>query len=276
MKAVIIPCLSLIPFGLLGQSPAQNLMIAKEVLRARDAIRPMTIEFQGNIALSRYTREVVAWEKGKPDTLVRVYRYSSIHPGKSLWYEARLRPGMTKPIINLEPFFIDSYQNRDYQFFYNTGPFRNGLVIKAACVFQAWASNIRPVGNFPTQYYNATGNWEAILGYQATSKINSNTPPHENGEKTVGPTQDEYRRVPFRAAGAVFFTLPGQNRHFGSVMNLLSYDPLLVPDPAKFGWTAGVDQYVRLVPDPSLKESPLPPESSPTVPSPMTNGAVNL
>ncbi len=276
MKAVIIPCLSLIPFGLLGQGTAQNLMIAKEILRARDAIRQMTIEFEGNVALSRYNREVTAWEKGKADTLVRVYRYSSIHPGKPLWYEARLSPGMTKPSISLEPFFIDSYQNRDYQWFFNKGPLRNGLVIKAGCVFQAWASNIRPVGNFPTQYYNATGNWDAILAYQATSKIQSNTPPHENGEKTVGPTQDEYRRVPFRAAGATFFTLPGQNRHFGSVMNLLSYDPLLVPNPAKFGWTDGVDQSVRVVPDPSLKESPLPPESSPRVPSPTTNGAANL
>lgn len=276
MKAVIIPCLSLVPFGLLGQSPAQNLMIAKEVLRARDAIRQMTIEFEGNVALSRYNREVTAWEKGKADTLVRVYRYSSIHPGKSLWYEARLSPGMTKPSISLEPFFIDSYQNRDYQWFFNKGPLKNGLVIKAGCVFQAWASNIRPVGNFPTQYYNATGNWDAVLAYQATSKIQSNTPPHENGEKTVGPTQDEYRRVPFRAAGATFFTLPGQNRHFGSIMNLLSYDPLLVPNPSKFGWTDGVDQYVRVVPDPSLKESPLPPESSPRVPSPTTDGTANL
>jgi|LauGreDrversion4_2_1035121.scaffolds.fasta_scaffold62848_2 hypothetical protein len=276
MKAVIIPCLSLVPFGLLGQTPAQNLMIAKEVLRARDAIRQMTIEFEGNVALSRYNREVTAWEKGKADTLVRVYRYSSIHPGKPLWYEARLSPGMAKPSVSLEPFFIDSYQNRDYQWFFNKGPLKNGLVIKAGCVFQAWASNIRPVGNFPTQYYNATGNWDAVLAYQATSKIQSNTPPHENGEKTVGPTQDEYRRVPFRAAGATFFTLPGQNRHFGSIMNLLSYDPLLVPNPAKFGWTDGVDQYVRVVPDPSLKESPLPPESSPRVPSPTTNGTANL
>jgi len=84
MKAVIIPCLSLVPFGLLAQGPAQSLMIAKEILRARDTIRPMTIEFEGNVALSRYNREVTAWEKGKTDTLVRIYRYSSVHPGKSL------------------------------------------------------------------------------------------------------------------------------------------------------------------------------------------------
>jgi hypothetical protein len=266
MKAVIVACLSLIPFGLLGQNPAQTIMIAKEVLRARDAIRPMTIEFDGNIALSRYNRQVVAWEKGKSDTLVRVYRHSSINPGNPLWYEARFSPGMVKPSISQNPFFIDSYQNRDYAFFYNAGPLRNGLVIKADCVFQAWASNVRPVGNLPTEHFNPTGNWEAVLSYQATSKINSRTPPHENGEKTVGTTQDEFRKVPFRAGGAQFFTLPGQNRHFGSVMQLLAYDPLLIPDPAKLGWKPGVEQYVRIVPDPSLSESQLPPGSTPTAP----------
>lgn len=267
MKAVLIACLSLIPFGLFGQGPAQTIMIAKEVLRARDAVRAMTIEFEGNIALSRYNRQVVAWEKGKPDSLVRIYRYSSINPGNPLWYEARFSPGMTKPSISLNPFFIDSFQNRDYAFFYNTGPMRNGLVIKADCVFQAWASNARPVGNLPTEQFNPIGIWEAVLSYRAISKINSRTPPHENGEKTVGITQDEFRRVPFRAAGAQFFTLPGQNRHFGSVMQLLAYDPLLIPDPARLGWKPGVEQYVRIVPDPSLNESTLPPGSAPHVPT---------
>jgi hypothetical protein len=273
MKAVLIACLSLIPFGLSAQSPAQTFMIAKELLRARDAIRLMTIEFEGNIALSRYNRQVVAWEKGKPDSLIRIFRYSAIHPSKPLWYEARFSPGMTKPVISLTPFFIDSFQNRNYAFFYNQGPLRNGLVIQASCVFQAWASKIRPVGNFPTQYYSGTGGWDGILAYRATSKINSNTPPHENGEMIVGKTEDEFRRVTFRAAGAEFFTLPGQNRHFGSTINLLSYDPLSIPDPARFGWRPGVDQYVRTVPDPSLSESVLPPGSSPTAPVPTTNGA---
>jgi hypothetical protein len=64
--------------------------------------------------------------------------------------------------------------------------------------------------------------------------------------------------VSFSPAGASFFKLPGQNRHFGVVMQLLKYDPLAIPNPAAFGWTTGVDQHVTTVPDPSLNEDPLP------------------
>lgn len=270
MKTTLLACLCLIPIGLRADGAAQIIPIVKEVFRAKDLIQPITIQFQGNIVLSRYHRYVVSWEKGRPDWLLRIARFSSAQGGCMLWYESRFGVGMTEPRVSDKPFFIDSYQNRDYAYFYNKGPLTNGLVIQASCTFQAWASDARPIGNLPTRTYRPTGPWDAILAYRATSKIQSNTPPIENGEHVTGPTQDEYRRVSFSPAGATFFKLPGQNRHFGTVMQLLKYDPIAIPNPAVFGWTVGVDQHVVTVPDPSLNEAPLP--TGPTPPRQATNG----
>jgi hypothetical protein len=258
MKTILLACLFLIPVGLQAQTSSQIIPIVKDVFRTKDLIQPITVQFQGNIVLSRYHRHVIAWEKGRPDSLLRIARFSSAQGGSMLWYEARLPLGMTEPQVSSQPFFIDSYQNRNYAYYFNEGPLTNGLVIQAHCIFQAWASDARPVGNLPIRTYRPTGPWDAILAYRATSKIQSNTPPAENGEQVTGPTQDEYRRVSFSPAGASFFKLPGQNRHFGVVMQLLKYDPLAIPNPAAFGWTSGVDQHVTTVPDPSLNEDPLP------------------
>lgn len=157
-----------------------------------------------------------------------------------------------------KPFFIGAYQNRSYRYFSNEGFFRNGLIIEARCVFQAWATEAHPVGNVPSGSSNLTGPWERILAYNATPLLQSGTPPRENGDGSTGPSQDEYRKVPFGLSGGTYFTLPGQSRHFGSVLELLSYDPLMVPDPASLGWKGGVDPSVAIIPDPSLNESPLP------------------
>lgn len=107
-------------------------------------------------------------------------------------------------------------------YFYNTGKLRNGIEIRAECIFQAWASEARLVGNVAPSNYNPTGPWTRILGYQATPKLDSSHPPDENGERVIGETQAEYRKVPFLLAGSSFFTLPGRNRHFGTVMQLLA------------------------------------------------------
>jgi hypothetical protein len=270
MKTILLACLCLIPVGLQAQTSSQIIPIVKEVFRTKDLIQPITVQFQGNIVLSRYHRQVISWEKGRPDWLLRIARYSSAQGGSMLWYEARFALGMSQALVSSKPFFIDSYQNRNYAYFYNKGPLTNGLVIQAHCIFQAWASDARPVGNLPTRTYRPTGPWDAILAYRATSKIQSNTPPIENGEQVIGPTQDEFRRVSFSPAGATFFKLPGQNRHFGTVMQLLKYDPLAIPNPAAFGWTPGVDQHVITVPDPSLNEAPL--LIGPTVPRQTTTG----
>lgn len=258
MKTVLFACLCLVPIGVKANSPGTLLPIVREVFKAKDLVTPTTVQFTGNIALSRYHRLVVFWEKGQADSLVRICRYSSIQGGSTLWYEARMAPGLKKPLVSTQPFFIDSYQNRDYAYYFNKGPLTNGIVIQSHSIFQAWASDIRPLGNFPTVHYRPTGPWDAILGYRATPKLQSGSPPTENGEAVTGPTQDEFRRVSFGAAGATFFKLPGQNRHFGSVMQLLRYDPLAIPNPLAFGWTDGVDQRVTTVPDPSLTEQPLP------------------
>lgn len=261
MKTFVLVCLSLFPFGASAKDASQIIPIAKEVIRAKDFLQPLTVQFEGNIVLSRYRRLVCSWEKGQITSRVRMYRYSAAQGGSGLWYEAHSAPGMNRIQVSTRPFFIDSYQNRNYSYFYNNGPLTNGMVIEANCVFQAWASNVKPVGNLPSQFFNPTGPWDVVLAYQATPKIQSGTPPHENGEQVTGPTQDEYRKVPFSPAGATFFTLPGQNRHFGSMLQLLKYDPFLIFEPTTWTWVGGIEQHVTTVRDPSLTEPPLPTRS---------------
>jgi hypothetical protein len=264
MKTFIRVCLSSLPFGLCATEVSKVIPIAKEVFQAKDLIQPLTIQFEGNIVLSRYRRLVCSWEKGQITSRVRIYRYSAAQGGSVFWYEAYSAPGMKGIQVSTTPFFIDSYQNRDYSYFYNRGPLTNGLVIEASCVFQAWASNVKPVGNLPSQYFNPIGPWDGVLAYQATPMIRSGTPPHENGEQVTGPTQDEYRKVPFSPAGPTFFTLPGQNRHFGSMLQLLKYDPFLIFQPTTWTWVGGIEQRVTTVRDPGLTESPLPTRSAGT------------
>jgi hypothetical protein len=50
--------------------------------------------------------------------------------------------------------------------------------------------------------------------------------------------------------GSTFFKLPGQNRHFEPLMQLLAFDPTMIP--GFFGWSGGVEQGVEVVPNPSL------------------------
>jgi hypothetical protein len=248
--------------------------IIREITTAHDVINALQVQqvqYNANLALSRYHHEVYAWEKGRVISASRKdYRYShAVGGGSAIWFQAS---GSGSQITaSNKPFLIDSYQNRNYAFFYNTGRLKNGLEIYASCVFQAWASEARIVGNVASMSYNPTGPWERVLGYQATSKINSSSPPDENGEKTIGQTQSEYRKVPFLLVGSTFFTLPGQNRHFGTLMQLLAYDPTMIP--GLFGWRGGIEQSITVVPDPSLKESQLPQPSPNKTPGQSTPGS---
>lgn len=248
--------------------------IIKEIATATDvvnALQVQQVEYQAHIVLNRYNREVYAWEKGRVISASRRdYRYShAVGGGSAVWFQAS---GTGSQITASDkPFLIDSYQNRNYAFFYNNGRLKNGLEIRASCVFQAWASEAKLVGNVASMSYNPTGPWDRVLGYKATHKINSSSPPHENGEKTVGETQSEYRKVPFRLVGSTFFTLPGQNRHFETVMQLLAYDPTKIP--GFFSWTGGVEQSVNVVSDPTLKEAPLPQLPSSKSPAQSTPGS---
>jgi len=248
--------------------------IIKEIAAATDvvnALQVQQVEYQAHIVLNRYNREVYEWEKGRVISASRRdYRYShAVGGGSAVWFQAT---GSGSQITASDkPFLIDSFQNRNYAFFYNNGRLKNGLEIRASCVFQAWASAARLVGNIASMSYNPTGPWERVLGYRATHKINSSSPPHENGEKIVGETQSEYRKVPFRLVGSTFFTLPGQNRHFETVMQLLAYDPTKIP--GFFSWTGGVEQSVNVVSDPALKEVPLPQLPSSKSPAQSTPGS---
>jgi len=248
--------------------------IIKEIAAATDvvnALQVQQVEYQAHIVLNRYNREVYEWEKGRVISASRRdYRYShAVGGGSAVWFQAT---GSGSQITASDkPFLIDSFQNRNYAFFYNNGRLKNGLEIRASCVFQAWASEARLVGNIASMSYNPTGPWERVLGYRATHKINSSSPPHENGEKIVGETQSEYRKVPFRLVGSTFFTLPGQNRHFETVMQLLAYDPTKIP--GFFSWTGGVEQSVNVVSDPALKEVPLPQLPSSKSPAQSTPGS---
>ncbi len=248
--------------------------ILKEMTTAHDVINALQVQqvqYNANIALSRYRHEVYVWEKGRVTSASRrEYRYShAVGGGTAIWFQAS---GSGSQITaSNKPFPIDSYQNRNYAFFYNHGPLKNGLEIYASCVFQAWASEAKLVGNVASLSYNPTGPWDRVLGYRATSKINSSSPPYENGEKTIGQTQSEYRKVPFLLVGSTFFTLPGQNRHFETLMQLLAYDPTKIP--GLFGWTGGIEQSITVVSDPSLKESPLPQVPPNKTPSQSTPGS---
>ena len=244
-------------FKLVAQVPE----IIREICKATDMVRTHSIEFQAHMVLSRWRRLVVSWEKGQATSTIQEFRYSSAAGGSVLWHEARKLPGDPMLRVSREPFFIGSYQNRSYLFFNNPGPLLNGLRIDASCVFQSWATDARPLGNIPTEHFHPTGPWHRILAYQATPMLQSGMPPIDGGDGETGPAQDEYRKVPFRLAGATFFTLPGRNRHFGEVMQLLQFDPLLIPNPLLFGWVGGVDATVKVVPDPSLRERSWPGDS---------------
>ena len=249
--------LVLMIFGIGHAQPtlhAQVPVIIREICKATDMVRTHSIEFQAHIVLSRWRRLVVSWEKGEATSTLQEFRYSSAAGGNVLWYEARKLPGDKKLRASREPFFIGSYQNRSYASFSNQGPLLNGLRIDASCVFQSWATDAKPFGNIPTEHFHPTGPWHRILAYQATPMLNAGMPPIDDGDGETGPAQDEYRKVPFRLAGATFFTLPGRNRHFGAVMQLLQFDPLLIPNPLLFGWIGGVDATVKVIPDPSLRE----------------------
>lgn len=252
---------------------AQVPVIIREMCKATDMVRLHAIEFQAHVVLSRWRRVFVSWEKGEVTSNVQEFRYSSAAGGGVLWYEARKQPGDRKLHVSREPFFINSYQNRSYHFFSNRGPLLNGLRIDASCVFQSWATDARPVGNVPTEHFHPTGPWHRILAYQATPLINSGMPPVDGGDAETGPTHDEYRKVPFRLAGATFFTLPGRNRHFGSIIQLLQFDPLLIPNPLLFGWVGGVDATVKVVSDPSLRERPWPGRGGVTAEAPAIDKA---
>jgi hypothetical protein len=76
---------------------------------------------------------------------------------------------------------------------------------------------------------------------------------------------------PFVLVGSTFFKLPGQNRHFEPLMQLLAFDPTMIP--GFFGWSGGVEQSVEVVPNPSLKEPPLPQMPSSKAPNQSTAGS---
>jgi hypothetical protein len=52
--------------------------------------------------------------------------------------------------------------------------------------------------------------------------------------------------------GSTFFKLPGQNRHFEPLMQLLAFDPTMIP--GFFGWSGGVEQTVEVVPNTSFNQ----------------------
>lgn len=249
---------SIVPLTADGITPAQVPVILRELCRAVDLAQPHSVEFQAHVVLSRWRRCVVSWEKGQVTSTVQEFRYSSAAGGSVLWYEASKEPGDRAIRVSREPFFIGSYQNRDYVHFSNAGPLRNGLRIQASCVFQSWATDARVVGIIPSEHFQPLGPWHRVIAYQATPLLRSGMTPVENGDGAIGPAQDEFRKVPFRLAGASYFTLPGQNRHFGGLMQLLQFDPLLTPHPLLLGWVGGVDPTVVTVADPSLHERPLP------------------
>jgi hypothetical protein len=255
-----------------GSSPLSP--IIKEIATAKDvvsALQVQQVQYNANIVVSRYHREVYAWEKGRVISASRRdYRYShAVGGGSAIWFQAT--GNGSQITASDKPFFIDSFQNRSYAYFHNTGRLKNGLEIYAHCIFQAWASEAKLVGNVASRTYNPTGPWHRVMGYNATSKINSTSPPDENGEKTVGSTQAEYRKVPFVLVGSTFFKLPGQNRHFEPLMQLLAFDPTMIP--GFFGWSGGVEQGVEVVPNPSLKEPPLPQLPSSKTPNQSTAGS---